>query len=209
MHTMRIVLIADTHGLHDSIEIPDGDLLIHAGDLTNRGTLEQVRQAGDFLADLPHRWKVLIAGNHDFCFERQAIDAVIALGEVFYLRDSGIEIDGKRIWGSPWQPWFCNWAFNLRTDSELREKWDLIPSDTDILVTHGPPRGILDRTARGESAGCRELSRAVERVRPEVHVFGHIHEAYGQESRDGTLFVNASVCTLGCEPVQPPVVIDL
>lgn len=206
---MRIVCLSDTHNLHDRITVPEGDLLIHAGDATMRGTLEEIVVFDAWLASLPHRHKVVVAGNHDFLFEREPALARQLLRSAVYLQDSGVELDGLELWGSPWQPWFFDWAFNLRRGAPLREKWDLIPESTDVLITHGPPHGILDRVDGGELVGCEELLQAILRCRPRLHVFGHIHEGYGQEKRDGVTFVNASNCNRAYRPVNPPVVVDL
>ena len=128
---------------------------------------------------------------------------------VTYLEDEEVEIEGLRLWGSPWQPWFYDWAFNLPRGPALRAKWDRIPAGIDVLVTHGPPHGVLDHVGRGEDVGCEELLEAVRRVRPRLHVFGHIHEGYGQLERDGVRFVNASTCTLSYDPVNAPILFDL
>ncbi len=205
----RIVCISDTHDRLGRIAVPDGDILVHAGDLTGRGRPEEVRAFTDELATLPHRHKIVIAGNHDFLFERDPARAQALLDGCIYLQDAAVEILGLRFWGSPWQPWFYDWAFNLPRGEAIAAKWALIPPGTDVLVTHGPPRGILDRTAGGDLAGCEDLLLAVRRLRPRLHVFGHIHEAWGREERDGTLFVNASICDLGYAPIQAPIVVDL
>ncbi|MCU0866457.1 MAG: metallophosphoesterase, partial [Planctomycetes bacterium] len=126
-----------------------------------------------------------------------------------YLEDSEVTVDGVRIWGSPWQPWFYDWAFNLERGPAIAAKWDRIPAGIDVLVTHGPPAGILDRTDQGDAVGCADLLAAVRRVRPKLHVFGHIHEAYGTLEQDGVRFVNASNCSVRYRPVQPPIVVDL
>ncbi len=112
-----------------------------------------------------------------------------------YLQDEGIEIDGVKFWGTPWQPEFCNWAFNLPRGKQIREKWDLIPDDTDVLITHGPPYSILDSINDGcPPLGCQDLlETVVERVNPRVHVFGHIHGGHGEEDRQGTKYINASL----------------
>lgn len=206
---MRLVLISDTHGLHRRVQIPDGDLLIHAGDLTNHGELDQVADFNAWLGDLPHPHKIVIAGNHDFCFE-QSDHAAKLLTHATYLFDAGVTVGGVRIWGSPWQPWFFDWAFNLQRGPELRAKWRLIPTGTDILVTHGPPRGFGDLTAGGERAGCADLLDEMRtRIRPQLHVFGHIHEGYGTMRDGDTLCVNASICDLDYRPVNAPVVLEL
>jgi predicted phosphodiesterase len=218
---MRIVCLSDTHNRHASLRVPPGDLLLHAGDATMHGTPEEVAAFDAWLATQPHRHKVVVAGNHDFLFEREPDAARGLLKSAVYLQDSGVEVDGLRIWGSPWQPWFFDWAFNLARGAALRRKWDLIPEGTDVLLTHGPPHRIRDQvagptprlmaavTGRGSHVGCEELRDAVFRVRPRLHVFGHIHECYGQESRDGITFVNASNCNRSYKPANPPVVIDL
>lgn len=206
---MRIVCISDTHTRHGAVQVPDGDVLVHAGDLTDWGALEDVEAFDAWIRKLPHRHKLVIAGNHDFGFERQPGDARALLKSCTYLQDSGIAIDGVHFWGSPWQPRFCDLAFNLDRGPAIRAKWDLIPKGTDVLITHGPPRGHGDRTSRGEKAGCADLLEVVQTIRPRLHVFGHIHEGYGTTVSRRTTFVNASVCDLRYQPVNPPVVFEL
>jgi predicted MPP superfamily phosphohydrolase len=206
---MRIVCISDTHGLARGVDIPDGDLLLHAGDLTGRGRPTEIAAEADWLRSLPHRRKVVIAGNHDFGLETDAVRCRPLLRGLVYLEDAETDFEGLRIWGSPWQPRFFDWAFNLDRGPAIRAKWDLIPAGIDILVTHGPPARILDRTAGEQDAGCADLREAVRRVRPRLHLFGHIHEGYGRLEEDGTTFVNASLCDLAYEPVNPPIVVDL
>lgn len=206
---MRIVCLSDTHGLHSSMNVPDADVLIHAGDLTRFGNLEDIQHFSVWLDGLPHRHKLVIAGNHDRLFESNPHIAELSLGNVTYLRDSGVTIDGVRFYGSPWQPEFYNWAFNLPRGKALAEKWDDIPSDTDILITHGPPAGILDRTKDGNQAGCEDLLKRIRELNLKLHVFGHIHEGYGQEKKGNTLFVNAAMCDRLYKAVNFPVVVDL
>jgi predicted phosphodiesterase len=223
----RVVLIADTHGLHDRMTqpVPEGDLLIHAGDFTNVGRVNEVVAAGVWLRKLGKRFPagvVIVAGNHDWMFEKNRFMAVQLLNqgllgnervpEIIYLEDSGVEIKGLKIYGSPWQPSFMNWAFNLDRGEPLRRKWDLIPEGLDILVTHGPPMGILDQTnpvLGTEHVGCEELIKAVKRAKPKVHVFGHIHGGYGRAQYQNTLFINAAICDEAYKPWREPVVIDL
>ncbi|MFZ0545685.1 MAG: metallophosphatase domain-containing protein [Candidatus Promineifilaceae bacterium] len=205
----RIVAISDTHNRHRHLTIPDGDILIHAGDLTDMGDINDVRDFNDWLGTLPHEHKLVIAGNHDFCFEKEPDKAESLLTNCTYLLDQAITIRGINFYGSPWQPWFFDWAFNLKRGPEIKAKWDLIPEDVDVLITHGPPAGYLDQTYQDQQVGCADLMDAIHRVRPSFHIFGHIHEAYGRISDDHTEFINASSCTLNYEPINAPIVIDL
>jgi predicted phosphodiesterase len=205
---MRIVVVSDTHNLHHRISIPEGDVLVHCGDMLGRGSLAELEAFDRFLAGLPHRHKVVIAGNHDWCFEQEPQEARSRVRHATYLQDESVVIEGMKFYGSPWQPWFFDWAFNLERGEPLRRVWASIPEDTDVLVTHGPPQGILDLTTRGESVGCEALRARVEELLTPLHLFGHIHEAYGTERRGKTLFVNASTCTVFYQPLQPPVVLD-
>jgi Icc-related predicted phosphoesterase len=210
---MRIVCISDTHSRHDQLEVPPGDVLIHAGDSTMVGRVEEIVKFDHWLGRLPHPHKILIAGNHDWLFEKEPALADSLITNAVYLRDRAVTIDGVKFYGSPWQPRFMHWAFNLSRGAEIRRKWDLIPEDTDVLVTHGPPHGILDLVPRDlpgtyENTGCEELLLAVKRVRPKLHVFGHIHEGYGVVRESGTTFVNACVCDAAYRPVNPAVVVS-
>jgi Icc-related predicted phosphoesterase len=205
----RIVCISDTHMRCRQVAIPEGDILIHAGDLTGRGSLAELGGELDWLRSLPHAHKVVIAGNHDFCFERLADEARALCGGLTYLEDAEAVVMGLRIWGSPWQPWFHDWAFNLRRGPEIRAKWDLIPAGIDVLVTHGPPFGLGDRTIEGDDVGCEDLLAAIGRIRPRHHVCGHIHEGWGMREKDGTAFINASLCDRAYRPVQKPIAFDL
>lgn len=206
---MKLIPIADTHGMHRSLEIPDGDVLIHAGDLTRHGMLDGVREFNDFLGTLPHPSKIIIAGNHDFCFEKDRKACEDILTNCIYLQDQEVVIDGVKFYGSPWQPWFYDWAFNLERGPGIRAKWDLIPKGIDILITHGPPYGIGDLTSRGENVGFQDLLEVIEEVMPRVHIFGHIHEGYGITSNGKTTFINASICDYLYQPINPPVVYNL
>ena len=170
---LRLVLLSDTHGLHRELSIPDGDVLVHAGDFCNAGEAVEARVLGEFFLDLPHRHKVVIAGNHDRCLEADPGLSPEIFAGCHYFLDSGVEIGGMTFWGSPWQPWFFDMAFNHERGAKLREKWDLIPAHVDVLITHGPPHGVFDRTETGENIGCGELRDATQRTCPRLHVFGH------------------------------------
>ena len=211
---MRLVILSDTHGFHRAIPaVPDGDVLIHAGDLTRRGSLDELPEFFEWLDAHPHPVKLVIAGNHDWAFERQSAraESMVPPG-VTYLRDSGITVDGVKFWGSPWQPWFLDWAFNLQRGAEIAAKWALIPDDVDVLITHGPPHGILDVVDRppGKHVGCEALRERIATLpKLRLHAFGHVHEGYGTFEEDGHRFANASICNLEYAPVNAPLVVDL
>jgi metallophosphoesterase superfamily enzyme len=177
------------------------DVLVCAGDICSRGREDEIRIFDRFLEALPHRHKLVVAGNPDRCLERLGKEHGQALfNNANYLQDSAIVIDGIRFYGSPWQPEFFQWAFNLPRGKALAEKWALIPGDTDVLITHGPPFGILDLTPEAENVGCHDLSHALKRVRPQLHVFGHIHHSHGIAVQDGTTFINACICNESYKP---------
>lgn len=208
---MQIVAISDTHGKHRDLNIPDGDILIHAGDVTRGGTKEQVVDFLNWFTEQKHTHKIFVAGNHDFFFEETDSKKIrrIIPKEIIYLNDSGIAINGVKFWGSPITPWFNNWAFNRERGTEIKRHWDLIPNDTDVLITHGPPFGILDETVYGKRTGCEELLLRVYQVKPQYHIFGHIHEDYGSFAKGETTFVNASVLDDWYEMKNKPVILDL
>ena len=209
---MKIIAISDTHGQHHALkQLPAGDMLIHAGDISRNGKENQVLDFLYWFAKQDYQYKIFIAGNHDFFFEREDASYIQQLipEDILYLNDSGIEIEGLNIWGSPVQPWFYDWAFNRARGADIQQHWDLIPAQTDLLITHGPPMGILDATVRREHVGCAELMQTVEKIKPQAHVFGHIHEAYGRQQVNETTFINASVLNLHYQLTNAPVVFEL
>lgn len=211
MSALRLVCISDTHGLHREFTMPEGDVLVCAGDLCSYGKVEEVASFGRWLRSLPYARKIVVAGNHDRPFERDRWGAAHALGEgVVYLQDDAHEYRGVKFYGSPWQPQFFDWSFNLPRGEPLARVWAKIPNDTDVLITHGPPHGILDQSLFQDARmGCEDLALRVKQVRPCVHVFGHNHGGYGTMERDGTTFVNAALLTDKYEPGnrQPIVVV--
>jgi len=208
---VKIVCISDTHGQHHGLELPEGDLLLHAGDVSTRGRRSQVEDFLQWFSAQAHPHKVMIAGNHDYFFERAtpAVVQEVLPSNVHYLNDSGIQLEGINIWGSPVQPWFYDWAFNRHRGDDIRKHWDLIPDNTDVLLVHGPPAHTLDQTVHRHNVGCEDLRAAVERVQPTLCVFGHIHEDYGMMVRGETQFVNASVLNVHYERVNRPISVEL
>jgi Icc-related predicted phosphoesterase len=208
MDVVKIVALADTHGMHKRIRVPDGDILVCAGDITGVGEIWQLREFNKWLGRLPHRRKVVIAGNHDWCFEGQPTESRNTLNCCHYLEDEAVTIEGIKFYGSPWSPRFFNCAFNLDRGAPIRRVWDRVPDDVDVLITHGPPYGCLDKVKGGKRVGCKDLAQAIERVSPKVHIFGHIHEAYRKAAYDGVVYFNASVCTFDCKPTNRPYVME-
>lgn len=210
---MKLVCISDTHSLHRQIrKMPDGDVLIHAGDCLGAGTLDEVEDLNDWLGTLPHRHKIVIAGNHDWAFQETPDLAREALSNAIYLEDNGVEIEGVHFWGSPWTPTFMDWAFMLDRGQPLQERWQRIPDNTDVLITHVPPRDIGDEVAAdfgSENVGCLDLLDRIEHLSLKVHVFGHIHEGYGEYSLANTRLINASTCTVHYRPDNRPIVLDV
>lgn len=208
---MRLVLISDTHGMHDRLTVPAGDVLIHSGDYTRHVT-EQYAQTfkfAEWLRAQPHKFKVLVAGNHDVIFEREPELARSLVKGIRYLQDDRLIIDGVLFYGSSYQPRFFDWAFNLERGEPLRRKWAQIPEKTQVLITHAPPYGILDQNDVDERIGDVDLLEAVARIKPKLHLFGHNHQAAGLQALDGTTFVNASMVNERLELVHQPIVFDL
>lgn len=208
---MKLTFISDTHGQHESLELEGGDILVHAGDLSKQGTEWEIKKFLEWYSKQPYQYKIFIAGNHDFFFEEHTEAEIkqILPDNLTYLNDSGAQISTLNFWGSPIQPTFFNWAFNRDRGPEIAKHWAMIPAITDILITHGPPYGILDQTERGALVGCEELLSVVTERKPRIHVFGHIHEAYGIKKIGSTQFINASVLNLSYKLTNRPINIEL
>ena len=207
---MKITLISDTHGLHHDLKLPEADMIIHAGDFCEQGDIEEVYDFMDWYAELDYEHKILIAGNHDFIAEENpATFGRLLPPDVHYLNDSEVVINGLLFWGSPVQPDLIGWAFGRHRGHDIQAHWDLIPPETDVLITHSPPYGILDESSSGQILGCEGLLSQVSICKPLVHVFGHIHASYGEEHDGDTHFINASNMKTGVGLVNAPVIIDI
>lgn len=211
---MRLVLISDTHTFHNKVAVPCGDVLVHAGDMGLRGSVEEIQDCLDWMntSACPVEHVVVVAGNHDWACARYLKD--LNFGRVHYLDNSSVNIDGRTFWGSPVQPEFFDWAFNVSRGKAIKKYWDAIPDAglVDVLITHGPPMGILDQASPkhgSENLGCEDLARQVEISKPLVHVFGHIHGSAGQRDYRGVRYVNASVVSESYRVVNPPRVLDI
>lgn len=232
--TTRIVHISDTHGKHNHIKIPECDILICSGDISPLGekhSIDQFLKWFNKQTQATHR--VFIAGNHDRSldpkfmkdmksnewlpelFHKHRINTTAGWvssvdSSTYYLEDTSVDIMGIKIWGSPWTPWFHGdrWAFNLQRGYDIEEKWKMIPHDSNIVVTHGPAFGYCDLGYENRCIGCNDLRYHLKRVKPLIHLSGHIHEAYGYEETADTHYFNGAICTLSYEPINLPWVID-
>lgn len=208
---MKFVAISDTHCRHRSLKLPKGDVLLHAGDISYRSSRQEIEDFLDWFGKQPFTYKIFIAGNHDFFFEREKEELIRKLlpEGVLYLKEEACIIDGIKIWGSPYTPWFFRWAFNKRRGDALAKHWRLIPDDTDVLLTHGPAYGILDTVINEQHAGDKDLLKRILEIKPYVHVCGHIHESYGMVKRLGTQFINACILNEAYEMVNKPVTFNV
>ena len=220
----HIVTISDTHGRHKEIEVPEGDILIHAGDFSNVGYKHEIEDFLDWFGSKPHQWKILIAGNHDkgtdpdrkeSCYQDvpEYFKKLCAINDIILLNDDYCTVwdnEGNilKIWGSPVSPTFgYNWAWNRNRGDTIKAHWDKIPKDTDIVITHGPAYGYGDRVmyskfSGGDRVGCEELLKKIEEIEPILHVVGHIHEDRGvfAHHTKNITFCNSSSLTLRYTP---------
>lgn len=190
---MDITFIADTHGLHQELKLKPGTILIHAGDITEFGTKEEVADFLEWFGRQPYQYKIFVAGNHDLFLEecKTAERKKLIPKGIIYLQNSGVTIEGIKIWGSPITPYFFGMAFNVKAGKAIKKVWNKIPADTNILITHGPPKSILDN-----NLGCEELYKQVVIVKPALHCFGHIHGVHGSVHFGQTNFINAALVNI-------------
>ena len=218
---MKITFISDTHNKHKQItqDLPGGDLLIHAGDMSSMGYKHEIQQFCKWLDSLTNYTSVVfIAGNHDFGFEKrpeETMEIVNSYKWITYLQDNILHFVSEnseiaKIYGSPWQPEFHNWAFNLPKNGwELEQKWNAIPEDTDIVITHGPAFGYLDIVkGQYENLGCQLLTNRIKTIKPKIHVCGHIHTGRGYVFDGDTHFFNASVLDEQYQYTQKPLTVE-
>lgn len=208
---MKVVVISDTHNLHSKLILPAGDLLIHCGDFSSFGSVKEIISFNNYLKTLPFDKKLIVPGNHDLLCEKDIslCKSLISNGKLFV--DELIEIEGKKFYFSPWTPKFGNWCFMEERES-IHRHWGKIPEKTDVLITHGPPHGILDSVMSSFgsiSVGCEALRKKVFEIKPRFHLFGHVHEGYGSIEVGGIKFVNAAICNKSYLPVNQPMVIEL
>lgn len=222
--SLRFVVISDTHNRIDSgFVLPEGDILIHCGDLTMKGGTDEIHSFISCLTNWRFRHKIVIAGNHDFTFDplfcRTANKSNLHYNEALkrelgryctYLEDSGVDLYGYRLWGTPWIPRHTKSAFSLSDGcAELRAKREMIPDNIDILITHGPAYGLNDLTVDNRHVGCPLLLESFQRIHPLIHLCGHIHECHGIAETRHFPSVNAAICAKKYRPIHRPFVFDL
>lgn len=222
---MRIIAISDTHSKHHEVQLPPyqpGDILVHAGDMTHKGELATIQNFAQWCKTLPYDHTIVIAGNHDFCFQDERhylAESILFQAGITYLYDKEITINGIKFYGSPWQPWFFDWAFNVKR-GELYKKWQNIPADTDVLITHGPAApnlgGAIPEVRAGDAkineVGDHELFEQMKYLTNlKYHICGHIHECYGiyDNSEISCKAVNASVLNLAYDCVNKPWILPI
>jgi predicted phosphodiesterase len=214
---MRIIILSDTHGYHDSLKIPDGDMIIHSGDNSVYGEIWEIKKFLKWFGELPHKYKIFVNGNHEKVVSKMGLmkSLVAEFKEYYnfhYLEHESIEIEGLKIFGSPYTPEFFDWAYMYdRPKGGL--VWSEIPMDSDIIVTHGPPYGIMDGVVpfdryNFDHAGCHYLKAKIDLIKPKLNCFGHIHKHYGFKKLDDVLYVNAANCNDAYVPVNKPIVVD-
>lgn len=208
---MKIVAFSDSHWRLDKLEIPPGDVLVFAGDWSqSNGSIMDAIKFAAFVKKVPCKHKIIIAGNHDFCAQSESsiVKQVFSEAGAIYLQDNGCEIGRIKFYGTPWCPEFMNWAF-MKPDYDLTYVFKKIPTDTDVLITHTPPYGILDKIENRESVGSHALEETLRRVKPAIHIFGHIHNGYGHEYSDHTIYYNVSVCDDDYNLINKPTIIEV
>lgn len=220
---MKIVAFSDTHNQHEILTkwdwLEPADVLLFGGDMSLRGTEGEVKAFFEWFWRLDqYKHKIFVAGNHDFLFEKNSklIENTVLPENVYYLNDSGVEIDGVKFWGSPVQPWFHNWAFNRNRGLEIKKHWDLIPLDTNVLITHGPPYKKLDEVLfespynPEKNVGCVDLANHIAKMTNlKANIFGHIHEAYGAVEENGVKYFNASFLDRKYHPTNKPHIFEI
>ncbi len=194
---MKILHISDTHGLHKRLNnLPDADIIVHSGDFTINGTVSEALNFMNWFCDLPYEHKIFIAGNHDFCLYGAEIGGLER--NCHYLKHSGISIDGAHFYGIP--------MFIQESVQEFEKNVRQIPKDTDVLITHAPPYGILDSDGMC-NYGSQEILSIISDIRPRFHLFGHIHNARGlsRDKLSGTIYSNASLLAIDKNELLIPI----
>lgn len=216
---LKIIAISDTHNRHNKLIIEPCDILIHAGDESGMGQESEIRHFAKWFNKQPAKHLIWTPGNHSVHFEKNYPSSLSWFKEECpngtILINSGIQIEGINIWGSPITPTFFRWAYMADRGSEIKKYWDMIPDNTNILITHGPPYNILDElvyvdgTPKGIFVGCQDLSDRIKELKElDLHFFGHIHCGAGQKHLNGVSYYNVSICDEIYYPSNPITIVD-
>ena len=212
MKKLSLVCISDTHNKHKHLKnLPEADVIIHAGDFTSMGHEHEVKNFLKWFSELnQYQYKIIVAGNHDMLFEKNNVLAKSLIPEnIIYLEDNEVVINGIKFYGSPVSKPFCNWAFN-RPEEKLKQHWEAIPDDVDVLITHEAPNSIKDFGHDLSHQGSPSLYKEIfERIKPKYHIFGHYHSGYGVKVIDDITFVNGSNLNEDYECVNEPLLIEI
>lgn len=232
MKEITIAAISDTHTLHDQITVPECDILIHAGDYSGKGSVADTVEFGRWFGRQPARYKILVPGNHDIIFQRSFYEAKAYLpADVIVLVDNLVTIEGLNIYGTPWTPFFYDWAFNglefepgdgndyeggpgrfavPDADHPLMARvFSKIPENTDVLICHGPPKGILDNIRDFKRIGSQCLMNAIKRVKPKIFICGHAHDGHGYHELPETDCYNVACCNELYKIANQPTIIKV
>lgn len=211
---MKLVMMSDTHGDHERLAVPDGDALIHCGDFSMLAKIQDLILFAKWFGSQPHKYKLMVAGNHDAILDMDTAlcKSILRQSGITYLENEEVSLGGLLFWGSPITPTYGDWFFMRDRGDEIEKVWKNIPEGIDVLITHGPPYGILDQCPwpRAEHVGCYDLLHHARRVKPKVHCFGHIHNDGGRMlEKDGTTFINCAMMDEQYDIVREPMVIEI
>jgi Icc-related predicted phosphoesterase len=207
---MNIVMISDTHTQHEKLGTLSGDVLIHCGDggLGRDADWAQVEQLDTWFGRQAFKVILCTGGNHDFALEAASSRRLPLFKNAIFLEDEEFHFGGVKFYGAPWVPELRDWAF-YQSGPALCERWALIPEDTEVLITHTPPFGILDANSTGRFCGCTDLRKRVDALQLKLHCFGHIHASAGQMRYNDTMYVNASMVNRAYQLAREPVFMEL
>lgn len=206
---MKIICISDTHNKHKELTIPKGDVIIHAGDITESGTRKETLDFLKWFSALPHPHKIMTAGNHDFFLEKNQENLHnIIPRNIHFLNDNRVCINEINFWGSPVTPGDGGWAFNKKRGNELLLHWSKIPIKTDFLITHSPPFGFLDELDNKHHIGCEELLKRIKDLKIPNHIFGHVHNDYGIVRTKNTVFINSASLDERYRQINSPITLN-
>lgn len=207
---MKVTIISDTHNQHEALGTLSGDVLVHCGDMFSfqDWNREHLHRLDSWFSHQDFDLILCTGGNHDFVLEQALRENSQPFKNAVYLQDQKYKHNGVVFYGAPWTPQLSGHAF-YGDDHMLREKWSLIPKDTNVLITHTPPYSVLDKSSRGMTLGCKRLAKAVKNIKPNIHCFGHVHNSAGLVRNRHTVFVNASSVNSRLQVIHKPVVLEI